>query len=409
MRRATLIGAFIAGTAAVTSIAAFATPSYEVSVMLPSATNLSEGSSVQIRGFDAGEIQDVEPMEGKAKITISLKSDYAPVHDGAVVNVRWKALVGERHLTISDGPASHAEVPSGGMLAGNMPQPMELDQVLAALDEPTRARLSSLINNLQQTLHGREQDVNASIQSAGPAMKALGDVLRGLGSDGPAISSLVSQVEQMVSTVSAHDGQVRNTVDRLSAVSGDVVQQRQALAETLQKLPGTLATAETTLGNVPDAVDKTVPLLDELKPASERLPAVAANLRPVLRDLRPVAAQLRPTLASARPLLQHTPGLLDRAHEVVPGATSLVSDLVPALDFLRPYTPELAGFLSNWSSAMSNYGGAGHYARVFAEVGASSVNVNPGIMPPGFDSKPTPVPGELAGQPWTDATGGGVK
>lgn len=409
MRRAALLGAFIAGTAAVTGIAAFASPSYEVSVMLPSATNLAEGSSVQIRGFDAGEIRDIEPVGGRARITISLKSDYAPVHDGAVANVRWKALVGERHLTIIDGPVSNAEIPSGGMLTGNMPQPMELDQVLAALDEPTRAHLSSLINNLRQTLDGHERDVNASLQSAGPALQALGDVLRGLGTDGPAISSLVTQVEQMVSTLSAHDGQVRNTVDRLSAASGDVVEQRKALAQVLQKLPGTLATAETTLGHVPDAVDKTVPLLDEVKPASDRLPAVAANLKPVLRDLRPLAAQLRPTLASARPLLQSTPGLLDRAHEVVPGATSLVSDLLPALDFLRPYTPELAGFLSNWNSAMANYGGAGHYTRVLAEVGASSANVNPGIMPPGFDTRPTPVPGELAGQPWTDATGGGIR
>ena len=394
---------------AVTGVAAFSSPDYQVSVMLPSATNLVTGGTVQIRGFSAGKITDIAPVDGQAKVTIDLDSSYAPLHDGAVVNVRWKALVGERHLTITDGPASNVTVPSGGMLKSNMPQPMELDQVLAALDEPTRQSVNSLVHNLEQTLGGHEQDINDTVRSAGPALQALGQVLQGLGTDGPAISALVDQVEQMVATLSTRDGQVRNIVDRLSSLSSGVVQQRQALGQVLQKLPGTLQTATTTLGDVPGVVDKTVPLLNDLRPATDKLPSVASNLKPVLQDLRPLVAQLRPTLASAQTLLQYTPGLLDRAHAVVPGVTSLVSDLLPAIDFLRPYTPELAGMLSNWSSAMSNYGGVGHYARVFAEVGLSSININPGITPPGFDTKPTPPPGDLVGQPWTDATGGGVK
>ena len=50
------------------------------------------------------------------------------------------------------------------------------DQVLAALDPPTRQRLTGLINNLRQTLNGHEQDLNSTVQSAGPALRALGQV-----------------------------------------------------------------------------------------------------------------------------------------------------------------------------------------------------------------------------------------
>src|SRR5438067_8135450 len=240
MRAVVVSAAIVVTVTVVAGVAAVSAPDYQVSVMLPSATNLVPGGIVEIKGFSAGKVSDIEPVDGQAKVTMELDSSYAPLHDGAVGTVRWNSLVGQRHLTITDGPAANIHVPSGGMLKGNMPQPMELDQVLAALDPPTRQRLTGLINNLRQTLNGHEQDLNSTVQSAGPALRALGQVLQGLGTDGPAISALVTQVEQMVSTLSNRDGQVRDIVDRLSTLSGNVVQQRQALGQVLQKLPDTL-------------------------------------------------------------------------------------------------------------------------------------------------------------------------
>jgi phospholipid/cholesterol/gamma-HCH transport system substrate-binding protein len=78
------------------------------------------------------------------------------------------------------------------------------------------------------------------------------------------------------------------------------------------------------------------------------------------------------------------------------------------LNFLRPYTPELQGFLSNWASAFSGYNANGHYARFLAQAGPASVDANPGIMPPGVTSDPYPLPGANVGQPWTDAFGSSV-
>lgn len=409
MMKGVSIGALVTVAAIISGILLGQRSAYIVSVMLPSATNLQPGGQVQIQGFKAGTVQSIEPVDGQAKITLALDSRYTPLHDGAAMTVNWKALVGERHLSVNDGPITNARVPSGGMIKGRMPQPMELDQVLAALDPPTREALKGTVTNLDKTVGGHEKNVHDTLQSAGPALQQLGGVVRGLGTDGPAISALVTQTDNMVEVLSKNGGDVRNTIGQLSNLTTATVQQRQALGEALHKLPRTLQTANHTLGTVPDTVDKTKPLLDDLRPATEKLPSTAANLRPVLTDLRPVTAQLRPTLGSAQHLLQQTPGLLDRTHDVLPRATQLVSGLEPAVDFLRPYTPETAGMFANWSSAMANYGGNGHYARLLAEEGLSSVNANPGVTPPGFAGKAAPPPGDLAGQPWTDATGGGVK
>ena len=132
---------------------------YRVSVVLASATNLVEGGAVQINGFEAGRISGISVHDGKAVLTMDLDDDFAPLHDGAKVRVDWKAVLGERLLTVVDGPATNATIPDGGMLRGEMPVPMEFDQVLAALDQPTRDHLVSVVNKLDDTVRDHSNPI----------------------------------------------------------------------------------------------------------------------------------------------------------------------------------------------------------------------------------------------------------
>jgi phospholipid/cholesterol/gamma-HCH transport system substrate-binding protein len=94
---------------------------------------------------------------------------------------------------------------------------------------------------------------------------------------------------------------------------------------------------------------------------------------------------------------------------VVPPATGLVASLLPAIDFLRPYTPELAGALANLASASANYDRNGHYLRVFVSNGSLSVAEQPFLLSPNLSQHPERRPGELVGQPLTDAAGSSVR
>ncbi|NKQ57739.1 MCE family protein [Amycolatopsis sp. K13G38] len=410
MRR--LIIAFIAAAVVVAGVV-LALPSamsgYTVTVVLDSAANVVRGGTVAINGFEAGKVDDITVQDGKAKVSLALAGGQGPLHDGAVVTIEWKAVLGERWIAVTDGPKSNPVIPSGGMIRGSMPSPMEFDQVLAALDQPTRDHLVSLINTLNGTVGGSEQDLNRTLRTAGPAVQALGDVVRGLGADGPAISQLVTQLDTMVHTVATRDSDVTTIINELSRTTALTAQQKQALADALKKLPDTLRAATSTLGDVPGTVDKALPLLHAAKGATDRLPALARNLSPLLADLRPAVAQLKPTLAAASDLLDTTPALLDAAHAVLPGANSAVGSLLPALSFLRPYTPELAGWLANWGSLAASYDANGHYAHIYIQAGAGNLDANPGVVPPGYVSDPNPMPGSLVGQSWTDAFGSGMR
>lgn len=382
---------------------------YEVNLVMPAATNIVNGGDVQVRGISAGKVDGIRVQDGKAVVTVNLDKEFAPLHDGTTAQVEWKAVLGERIIQLTPGPLKNPEVPNGGMIQAGMQQPVELDQVLAALDPKTRQRLNSLVHQLQGTTGGSEPDLNATLRTAGPAVQSLGEVLKGIGTDGPAIRSLVTELSQMTGTLAQRQSDLRSIVENLSQTTNATANQRDQLRQSLHQLPGTLKSADSALTNVPGAVDQSMPLLHDLRPATKKLPSVAGNLNPLLTDLRPTVARLKPTLQSAQGLLGRTPGFLDSAHAVLPEAKSTLDSAAPAISFLRPYTPELAGWLSNWGSAAANYDSFGNYARIYIQGGAGNVNSNPGVMPPGVQDKQTRVPGELEHQPWTDAAGSGMR
>jgi len=377
---------------------------YTIDVVLPAATNLVKGSEVEIDGATAGKVSDLEVRDGKAIVTVSLEDDYAPLKDGTTARVSYKALLGERILELMPGEESAADLESGALVEGTVDR-VELDQVLAALDEPTRERLKSLVDRVATTLDGREPNVRETLRTLGPAAQALGQLLDAIGSDGPAIRNLVTRLATLTSTLAERDTQLGSTISDLSQAVGTISTNRDQLGRALEDLPETLDVAETTLGEVPGTVDQASPLLEALRPGMERLPGVASHLSPVLRDLRPTIAELRPTLASLSDLLGYTPALLDGAQTLLPQANQVLNDLGPAVTYLRPYTPELAGWLSNWGSAAANYDSNGHYLRAFGQEGSTSFVNNPGVMPPGTTRHLERVPGASEGQPWTDANG----
>jgi len=382
---------------------------YTVQVALPSATNIIDGGTVQLNGFTAGSVSNIEASDDQAIVTLKINSEYAPLHEGAQVVVPWKALLGERLVNITDGPTSAAKIPNHGLIQGQMPKPTEIDQVLNALNGPTLDHLKSLVNQLNDTTGGHEAEINATLQAAGPSLKSIGGVLDSVGTDGPAIQQLAIQLNNLTGAFAAHQTDVRTIVDQLTRLVSQAAGKQQQFREALTVLPPTLRTAKGTLDKIPPVADKTVPLLHDLDPATSKLRSVAGNLRPLLHDLRPAVRDLRPTLRSLDQLFDYAPDLLDSAHGTLPDLTQGLNNLSGPLNFLRPYTPEASGWISNWGSAFAATDSDGHYARIQVQQGLGSPTINPGIVPPGYREEPYPQPGENGGTPWTDAFGSGVR
>lgn len=397
---AAVVALVIAGVVAVSDFTR-----YHVTFAMPSAAQLAPGSPVLVNGFQVGKVASLTARDNMALVQVSISGDSVPLHQGTTTSVEWAAALGERFLEIFPGPESNAEVPSGGLIVGASRQ-TEVDQVLSALDPPTRARLSSMIHELNSTSDGEEANLKATLQSAGPAVQAAGEVLKGVGQDGPAIRALVTQMHNLIATAVARQDKISGVVSNLDDLTTSASAQSEQLAAGLQELPSTLQTAQVTLDKVDPATEATVPLLNDLQPGVHKLVGVSRDLSPLLHDLSPAVKRLRPTVDALADVLQDTPQLFDLTHSDLPPVTSILHDYQPAASFIRPYTPELAGWISNWDSAFSRYDSQGHYWAGLLAPGAGAVHDQVERLP-SEQLRGAPKPGEVVNQPWNDpdATG----
>lgn len=381
---------------------------YKATFVFPHATNLFAGSRAQIDGFNVGLVDSLEVRDGKALVKVTVDDEHAPLREGTTARIDWQSLPGERIVQINPGPETNAALPDGAMITATTPR-IELDQVLSALDPDTRAELRRIIPGIDQALAGHEEDLGQTLQAAGPALHAATDVLDAIGGDGPALETLLTSVRDLAERLVARRDSVRGIIDGFDRNLAQTAKRAEELATGLDELPATLRSADSVLGKVPPAAAASLPLLRDLLPAVEALPPAAADLRPFMAELRPALAELRPALASLAAVLDETPSLLDKAHAVVPPVTSVVSSLLPVLDYLRPYTPELAGLLSNLASASANYDANGHFLRIYVSSGSLLLGSVTGQLNPAITKNPDRPPGELEGQPLTDAAGSSVR
>jgi phospholipid/cholesterol/gamma-HCH transport system substrate-binding protein len=375
--------------------------SYRVKIVMSSAGNLAVGAPVWINGFDSGSVMGIDTKDGKAVVTAGVSPKHAPLHAGTKARIEWYAALGERILTLTPGPASNPEIPDGGMFEAESFQ-VEVDQVLAALDQKTRDKLDGLVRTVSATTKGKEKDVQATLNSLGPTVEATGAILEAVGRDGPAIRALVDQLQQMIEVTAKQQGDVRNTVTGLNRFSTQVATSQRQLGEVLQELPPALTETNATLRAIPPAVRPTNELLDDLRPATHRLRPISDDLLPFMKDLRPVIKDLGPSLRSARELLEYSPAFLDGTRQVFPDVTTFFKEYQPAVSFIRPYIPELTGFLQNWGKNFGAYDSQGHlWAATVGEVGPQPLNEAPVRLPP-LEATGRPKPGETVGKPWTD-------
>lgn len=387
----------------VVALKMFGSDPYTLQVVSPAADQTFVGARVLLSGERVGKISEVGVRDGKAVLTVSVDDDHAPLPAGTTARIKWESVLGARVVELTPGKDATADLPSGHLLAAG--ENVEVDDLLAMLDAPTRTKIKGLLGQLSTTLEGNEGDLNKTLQEAGPTIQALGEVLRAVGKDGPAIKKIVTQLSQVADTVSARDDRLASSVSDLNTMMVAVAQKQGDLSQTLKRLPQTIDTATRTLGNVAGPVDSARTLLRELEPSTSKLPGITKDLGPVLASARPALAEVPATLEYADQLLGRTPALAHSLRDLLPDADSALEQANPMVAFLRPYTPELAGWLSNWVGIFGSQNAKGNYARALITASASSIDDLLPAVPPGQQQDARPAPGSIAKQAWTDANG----
>jgi len=124
-----------------------------LSVVLPDAIGIVEGTPVQLNGFDVGQVTSISARGDKALLELVVDRLPRPLRAGTTVTVEWRSLLGERYLQLQPGPERNSVLPDRAMISAGSSQ-VVVEDLLQSLDAPTRAHLTSMIQQLNTAFDG---------------------------------------------------------------------------------------------------------------------------------------------------------------------------------------------------------------------------------------------------------------
>ncbi len=326
------------------------------------ADHLEKGSVVRAAGQKIGSIKSAEPTkDGRANLVLSIDDDKAwPVPENATVRFRWASTIAftDRYVDLNLAPpggASAATIPDGGSLAAkNVTPTVEIDQVFNEFTGPVRQDLRKLIDVSAPAIDNAKVPFRRTLNHAGPALREADAVMRELGADPGRLDVLLRTTDGIVHSIRESNPGVGQLVSNAATTLTAINQRAVALQSVLSQMPGTLDRARTTLDRADGTLTRTEDVLKRLSPGVGELRRITPSLNRTLASLTTVGPDARRTLTTLRGAIPDLDPLLDTARDVMPQLASIGSQAVPQLNCIRPFSPELAGFLVNWTADARN-------------------------------------------------------
>jgi phospholipid/cholesterol/gamma-HCH transport system substrate-binding protein len=338
------------------------------------AGQLVDDDDVQIGGRRVGAVQDITLGDNnEAVVRISVDDEFAPLHEGTTAAIRLTSLSGiaNRYVALSPGPNSARELEAGSTLtADRTTTPVDLDQLFSTFDPATRRNLQKVIRGSATASRGVGKEANEALRYLNPAVTSTSRLVGELAGDQRAFQDLLVETSRVVSALAERRGELSSAVGTSNEAFAAIAAEEEALRSGLDRLGPTLRRANSTFVNLRATLGDLDELTDVSLPATRELAPFLRELRPLVRDAGPTVSDLRRLVRSPgggndlTELLRQAPGLERTARPALRNASAALERSTPVLDFIRPYTPDLVGWLRGFGQSTANYDANGHYARV---------------------------------------------
>jgi phospholipid/cholesterol/gamma-HCH transport system substrate-binding protein len=358
----------------------------EYKVRLINAGQLVNGDDVQVGGRRIGSIEDIDLTDdNQAEIKIKVDSDFAPLHQGTTAVVRATSLSGiaNRYIALSPGPNSAPALPAHATLPTDKTTSIvDLDELFNTFDAKTRAALQDVVVGSSTQYDGKGKQANEAAKYLNPALSSTSALINEVLSDQQTFTNFVVDTSNLVSTIAQRRGDLANLVSNTNATASAIANQNVALARALGLLPDTLRKGDTTFVNLRATLNDLDALVAASKPVAPRLAPFFRDLRPLVRNSRPTIQELQTLIRTAGPnndlidILHKTPTLSARFGVTSDLTIRALQKAQPVVTYIRPFGPELIGWLRDYGQSASFYDANGHYARISPIVNAFSFTDN---------------------------------
>jgi ABC-type transporter Mla subunit MlaD len=416
----------------------FSSP-YEVKAVFANAANIQARSPVRIAGVNVGEVKSVERQGDTTNtlVTMSIEDQGLPIFENAEMKVRPRIfLEGNFFIDIQPGTPGAGKVKDGGTVPITQTSgPVQLDQVLTALQANTRKQLQVLLQGYGTAINGKplpgedkDQDPDVKGLTAGQALNKSLDyatpALRGValvneasqGTELHDLSKLIAGAQKVSAQLSSNDQNLKDLVTNFNLTTAAFADESHNLSATIHLLPGVLQQARPTLADLNASFPPTRAFAREILPGvRQTAPTIAASFPWITQvralvskpELQGLVAELKPAVRSLSAVTDESLVLLPQVdlanrcfiHNVLPTGDKPVDD-----GFLSTGIANYKEFwqtMTSLSGESQNFDGNGSYTRF--QTGGSNQTVSTGPTTSGgaplFGNAGAPIVGTRPARP----------
>jgi virulence factor Mce-like protein len=377
-----VIAALGSGAVLVLQPAAQAGGSTRVDVVFDDAHGLIKGQLLEIAGARAGKITDVKVTpDFKARIQMTVQSQYAPFKQDATCTIRPQGLIAENYVDCDPGKPDSPALKSQDGEAPTVPvdhttAPVPVTDLFDIWNAPTTARLSLLINELGIGAAGRGQDFNDVLRRTNPSLALARKVINVLDRQRNDLASILDNADSVVGKLADRGQTFQQFVDAADQTTSITASHNTQLADAVHRLPALIDAANPALRDLNTVVDSGTPLVRSLRQSAPQLNRLSA-------DLRPFAQQIQPTLTTLTPVLKRGITTLKAAVPLSRLLRSYVHSSLPAAQLAGPLFTNLRdrGFVENLLSTFygvaagtSRFNSLGHFIPAYATLGTCALS-----------------------------------
>jgi phospholipid/cholesterol/gamma-HCH transport system substrate-binding protein len=286
---------------------------YRLNAVFNSAVNIRPKGPVRIAGVNVGKVTSIRREGSTGLVSMEIESKGLPIHEDATLKIRPRIfLEGNFFVELQPGSPSARVLSSGATIPiAQTSDPVQLDQVLDALNTDTRSNLQTFLAEYGAALTAKptpEEDaeqapevrgVNASqalakaFQRGPEALRDGAIVGQALGGTEPHdLSKLLASAEMLSAQLDVHEQQLGELLGHFSTFLHSLAAQSPSLRTTIAELPGALHSTRRGLAELERAAPSIRTFALELVPGVEGIPAAATAAYPFIEQ---IDAALKPS------------------------------------------------------------------------------------------------------------------
>ncbi len=302
---------------------------YRLKAAFATAVNIRPKSPVRIAGVDVGKVTGLTREGETGLVSMEIENKGLPIHADATLKIRPRIfLEGNWFVELQPGSPSEKTLSSGSTIPiTQTSDPVQLDQVLDALNTDTRTNLQNFLagygdaltrkptaaENAEQDpdVHGLNaaQALNKTYHISPPALRGSAIVNQAVsGTETEDLSKLVASIGKVTAALNVHEQDLSELFPHFDAFFHNFAVESTSLSATVAILPSSLRSIDRGFAALNASFPSTQAFATDLIPGVKLLPSTITAALPWIAQ---VQASLAPSELGgvAKGLLAATPAL----------------------------------------------------------------------------------------------------